>query len=252
MHKLAIKNLSARVEGKRVLDGVSLSVKSGEVHAIMGPNGSGKSTLSHVVMGNPVFEVTGGDILFDGKSVLGLSPDERARLGLFLGFQNPLEIPGVSLSSFLRTAFNLRLSREAQLSPVKFNALLQEEMASLGVPPGFSERGVNEGFSGGEKKRCEILQLALLKPKFAILDEMDSGLDVDALKTVAQAASRLAEKNGMGVVLVTHYARILRYMTPDFVHVFVGGKIRESGGPELAAILEEKGYAKYSGLDVLA
>ncbi len=251
MDELAIRGLHASVNGKEILKGVDLVVRRGEVHAVMGPNGSGKSTLASVIMGHPAYVVDFGDILLDGKSILGLSPDERCRAGLFLSFQYPLEIPGVGLSSFMRTAYNFARPEGERLSPVKFRELLAREMAGLGVPAEFIDRNVNEGFSGGEKKRCEILQMSLLRPKYAVLDETDSGLDVDALRVVSEGARRAAAVNNSGVLLITHYQRILKYVKPDFVHVFVGGRIVESGGPELAVELESTGYAKFTRLKLL-
>jgi Fe-S cluster assembly ATP-binding protein len=228
MTTLEIKDLHVSVETPEaaeipILNGVDLTVKSGETHALMGPNGSGKSTLSYAIAGHPKYRVTSGSITLDGENVLEMSVDERARAGIFLAMQYPVEVPGVSVSNFLRSA-----------------------MGSLEIDPVFAERNVNEGFSGGEKKRHEILQLELLKPKIAILDETDSGLDVDALRVVSEGVNRYAETEHGGVLLITHYTRILRYIHPEFVHVFVGGRIAESGGPDLANELEEHGYVRFS------
>jgi Fe-S cluster assembly ATP-binding protein len=241
---LQIKNLHASVDGKPILKGVNLTVRQGEIHAIMGPNGSGKSTLSRVIMGDPQYKVDEGEILLDGKSVLDLEPDERARLGLFLSFQYPMEVPGVSLSNFLRTAYN-SIHPTQQLSVFKFQPLLETRLSELGMQQNFANRYVNDGFSGGEKKRCEILQMSVLEPKIAVLDETDSGLDVDALKIVSEGANRISARTGMGVLLITHYQRILKYVKPQFVHVFVDGKIVQSGDSKLAEELENSGYAKY-------
>ena len=244
-HSLEMRGLHAGIAGKEIIKGVDLTVSSGEIHALMGPNGSGKSTLSYLVMGHPGYEVTSGDILFDGESILDLSPDERCKKGLFLSFQYPLEIPGVSLSNFLRTAYNSVRPKEQHMPPFKFETLLQQKLAELHMSEKFSERSVNEGFSGGEKKRCEILQMAVLGPKIALMDETDSGLDIDALKIVSEGTKRLKADTGMGVLLITHYQRILRYVRPDFVHVFVDGRIVKSGRAELAELLEAEGYAKF-------
>ncbi|MBI4360495.1 Fe-S cluster assembly ATPase SufC [Candidatus Micrarchaeota archaeon] len=243
-HVLEVKNLEASVDGKKVLNGVNLTVQSGEVHALMGPNGSGKSTLSAVIMGHPSYVVESGDVLFDGESILEDSPEGRAQKGLFLAFQYPLEVPGVSVANFLRTAYNQLRSKEHQMPVFTFSKFLKEKMKSLHIDESFAERYLNDGFSGGEKKRCEILQMAVLQPNIAVMDETDSGLDVDALKVVAQGVQGLVKNSGMGVLLITHYPRILHHIRPDFVHVFVDGKIRESGGFELALALEEKGYGE--------
>jgi len=228
---------------REILTGVDLTVRAGETHAIMGPNGSGKSTLAYAVAGHPKYTVTGGSITLDGNDVLAMSVDERARAGLFLAMQYPVEVPGVSVSNFLRSAATA-IRGEAP----KLRLWVKEQkaaMARLEVDPAFAERNVNEGFSGGEKKRHEILQLELLKPKIAILDETDSGLDVDALRVVSEGVNRVRAGGETGVLLITHYTRILRYIQPDFVHVFVRGKIVEQGGPELADELEAHGYTKY-------
>jgi Fe-S cluster assembly ATP-binding protein len=238
---LEIKDLRANVAGQEILRGLTLTVEKGRVHAIMGPNGSGKSTLSKIIAGHPDYEVTGGDILMDGESILSLEPDERARKGLFLAFQYPMEIPGVSNANFLRAALQARLPEGEELEATDFYHELYKEMDDLEIPRTFTARSVNEGFSGGEKKRNEILQMAMLKPKYAILDETDSGLDIDALKTVSEGVNKLRGP-GLGVLLITHYQRLLNYISPDVVHVLVGGRIVRTGGPELALELEERGY----------
>jgi len=247
MSKLEIKNLHVSVtteQGpKQILRGVDLVINSGETHAVMGPNGSGKSTLAYSVAGHPKYEVTEGEILLDGENVLDMSVDERARAGLFLAMQYPVEVPGVSVSNFLRTA-KTALSGEAP-SLREWVGDLKTAMSNLRMDSDFTERNVNEGFSGGEKKRHEILQLELLKPKIAILDETDSGLDVDALKIVSEGVNRAKANTDLGVLLITHYTRILRYIQPDFVHVFVAGKVAEQGGAELAERLEAEGYDRY-------
>lgn len=247
MAKLEIINLGVSVETdqgtKQILRGVDLTINSGEIHAIMGPNGSGKSTLAYSIAGHPKYSITQGQILLDGEDVLEMSVDERAKAGLFLAMQYPVEIPGVSVSNFLRTA-KTAIDGEAPALRTWIKDV-KEAMESLRMDPAFSERNVNEGFSGGEKKRHEILQMELLKPKFAVLDETDSGLDVDALRVVSEGVNRIHQDNNMGVLLITHYTRILNYIKPNFVHVFVDGKIAEEGGPELAAKLEAEGYDKY-------
>ncbi|CAN5572849.1 Fe-S cluster assembly ATPase SufC [soil metagenome] len=228
---------------KEILKGVTLTIKDGETHAIMGPNGSGKSTLAYSIAGHPKYDVTGGTVTLDGVDVLAMSVDERARAGLFLAMQYPVEIPGVSVANFLRTA-KTAIDGEAP----KLRTWVKDVNAAMGqlnLDPTFSARNVNEGFSGGEKKRHEIAQLELLNPKVAILDETDSGLDIDALKIVSEGVNRFREQEGKGVLLITHYTRILRYITPDYVHVFVDGKIADQGGPELADALEAEGYDKY-------
>jgi Fe-S cluster assembly ATP-binding protein len=244
---LQIKNLHVSVEteqgSKEILKGVDLTIRSGETHAIMGPNGSGKSTLAYTIAGHPKYTVTDGEILLDGENVLEMSVDERARAGLFLAMQYPVEIPGVSVSNFLRTAKTAITGEAPAIRP--WIGEVREAMSNLKMDPDFTERNVNEGFSGGEKKRHEILQLELLKPHFAILDETDSGLDVDALRVVSEGVNRAKTANGFGVLLITHYTRILNYIKPDFVHVFVAGKIAEEGGPELAERLEAEGYDRY-------
>jgi Fe-S cluster assembly ATP-binding protein len=247
MAKLEIKNLHVSVETEQgkieILRGVDLVIKSGETHAVMGPNGSGKSTLAYSIAGHPKYEVTKGEILLDGENVLDMAVDERARAGLFLAMQYPVEIPGVSVSNFLRTAKTAIDGKAPALRG--WVADVRTAMESLKMDSSFTERNVNEGFSGGEKKRHEILQMELLKPKMAVLDETDSGLDVDALRVVAEGVNRIKSENEMGLLLITHYTRILNYIKPDFVHVFVGGKIAEQGGPELADRLEAEGYDRY-------
>ena len=247
MSKLEIKNLHVSVNtdqgAKQILRGVDLTISSGETHAVMGPNGSGKSTLAYSVAGHPKYEITDGEILLDGENVLEMSVDERARAGLFLAMQYPVEVPGVSVSNFLRTA-KTAISGEAPALR-EWVGDLKTAMKNLRMDSDFTERNVNEGFSGGEKKRHEILQLELLKPKIAILDETDSGLDVDALKIVSEGVNRAKQNTDLGVLLITHYTRILRYIQPDFVHVFVAGKVAEQGGPELAERLEAEGYHRY-------
>ncbi|MCX6488891.1 MAG: Fe-S cluster assembly ATPase SufC [Mycobacterium sp.] len=246
---LEIKDLHVAIttpEGteKEILKGVDLTVKSGETHAVMGPNGSGKSTLSYAIAGHPKYTVTSGSITLDGQDVLEMSVDERARAGLFLAMQYPVEVPGVSMSNFLRTAVTAVRGEAPKLR--LWVKEVKAALADLDIDPQFSERSVNEGFSGGEKKRHEILQLGLLKPKIAILDETDSGLDVDALRVVSEGVNRYAEAEQAGVLLITHYTRILRYIHPQFVHVFVDGRIVASGGPELADELEENGYVRFT------
>lgn len=248
MPELKISDLFVTVETeqgtKEILKGVNLTVKSGEIHAIMGPNGSGKSTLAYSIAGHPKYTVTGGSITLDGEDVLEMCVDERARAGLFLAMQYPVEIPGVSVSNFLRTA-KTAIDGEAPALRTWIKDV-KSAMEGLRMDPAFAERNVNEGFSGGEKKRHEILQMELLKPKFAVLDETDSGLDVDALKIVSEGVNRVHAANNMGVILITHYTRILNYIKPDYVHVFVDGKVAEEGGPELAARLEAEGYDRYA------
>jgi Fe-S cluster assembly ATP-binding protein len=226
-----------------ILKGIDLTINQGETHAIMGPNGSGKSTLAYTIAGHPRYEVTGGSITLDGEDVLEMSVDERAKAGLFLAMQYPVEVPGVTVTNFLRTAKTAIDGKAPALR--QWVGDLREAMASLKMEPGFAERNVNEGFSGGEKKRHEIMQLQVLQPKFAVLDETDSGLDVDALKIVAEGVNKAKADTGLGVLLITHYTRILRYIAPDFVHVIVAGKIAESGGAELAQRLEDEGYDRY-------
>ena len=237
---LEIRELEAGIEGKKILNGVSLTIGRGEVHAIMGPNGSGKSTLANVLMGNPKYKVISGSVKFKGKDLLGMEPEERARNGLFLSFQHPIEITGLQFSTFLRAALKARFPEKAFTVP-EFQEALAEGMKEMGIKPEFFKRELNVGFSGGEKKRSEILQMMVLRPEMAILDETDSGLDIDSLKVVAKGVNKLRGKNFSGLV-ITHYKRILNYVKPDYVHVFVDGKIAQSGSPELADKLEEKGY----------
>ena len=244
---LEIKDLHVSVETeqgtKQILRGVDLVIRQGEIHAVMGPNGSGKSTLAYTIAGHPRYTVDSGEILLDGEDVLEMSVDERARAGLFLAMQYPVEIPGVTNSNFLRTA---KTAIDGEAPSIRtWVKDVKQAMEHLRMDSSFAERNVNEGFSGGEKKRNEILQLELLKPKFAVLDETDSGLDVDALKIVSEGVNRAKENTGLGLLLITHYTRILRYIKPDFVHVFVNGKVAEQGGPELADRLEEEGYDRY-------
>jgi Fe-S cluster assembly ATP-binding protein len=240
---LVIDDLHAGVEGREeILKGITLTIKRGEVHAIMGPNGSGKSTLSYVLMGRPGYKVTNGTVLLKGEDVLELTPDERAKRGLFLAFQYPQEIPGISVVNFLRAARNAAKSEE--MAPLAFHKFLKEKMALLGITDDMVRRYVNQGFSGGEKKRNEILQMAVLEPEMAVLDETDSGLDIDALRAVAEGIDTVATEK-MGVLLITHYQRILNYITPDVVHVMIDGRIVRNGGPELATELEQKGYDSF-------
>jgi Fe-S cluster assembly ATP-binding protein len=249
MATLEIKDLHVSVatedSSKEILKGVDLTVRSGETHAIMGPNGSGKSTLAYAIAGHPKYEVTSGSVLLDGEEVLEMSVDERARAGVFLAMQYPVEVPGVSMSNFLRSAATATRGEAPQIR--HWVKEVKQAMSDLDIDPAFAERSVNEGFSGGEKKRHEILQLDLLKPKFAVLDETDSGLDVDALRVVSDGINRYTADGDKGVLLITHYTRILKHITPDFVHVFAGGKVVESGGPELANELEESGYVRFAG-----
>jgi Fe-S cluster assembly ATP-binding protein len=243
IHDLHVRVVDAAGEGQEILRGVDLTVAAGETHAIMGPNGSGKSTLAYAIAGHPKYEVTSGTVTLDGEDVLAMSVDQRARAGLFLAMQYPVEVPGVSVSNFLRTAVTAVRGEAPKLRD--FMKEMRAAMSGLAIDPGFAERNLNEGFSGGEKKRHEILQLELLQPKIAILDETDSGLDIDALKVVSQGINRFRASQDHGVLLITHYTRILRYVTPDFVHVFVGGRIVEEGGPELAETLETEGYERF-------
>lgn len=253
MALLEIKNLHAKVEDKEILKGINLTVNAGEVHAIMGPNGSGKSTLANVLAGRDNYEVTSGEVRYEGKNLLDLDVEERARAGIFLAFQYPIEIPGVTNAHFLKTALNaVRKHRGLEeLDAMDFLALVKEKMKLLQMDPGFLNRGVNEGFSGGEKKRNEILQMAMLDPKLGLLDETDSGLDIDSLKIVANGVNALRSPN-RAFVLVTHYQRLLDYIEPDFVHVLSGGKILTSGDKELAKHLEERGYGWVVGKDAKA
>ena len=240
---LEIKDLHANIQDKAILKGLNLTVKSGEVHAIMGPNGSGKSTLSKVLAGHPSYTVTGGEVLYNGENLLELEPDERAKAGIFLAFQYPVEVPGVSNSQFLRLAYNEKMKHlgEEELDPLEFNDYLKERAKIVEMDSSFFKRSVNEGFSGGEKKRNEILQMAVLNPTLAILDETDSGLDIDALRIVAEGVNKL-RSNDNAIILVTHYQRLLNYIIPDFVHVLADGRVVKEGGKELALELEEKGY----------
>jgi Fe-S cluster assembly ATP-binding protein len=242
---LEIRNLHVSVEDKPILRGVNLTVKQGEVHALMGPNGSGKSTLANVLLGNPAYEVTDGQIVFDGHDLLEMEPDERSRAGLFLAFQYPVSIPGVTVANFLRLAINARMKAEDPdskgISVTDFRRMMREKMDALQMEHSFAGRYLNEGFSGGEKKRAEILQMAVLQPTMAILDETDSGLDIDALRVVSEGVNKLRGPE-LGVLVITHYQRILNYIKPDYVHVMYQGQIVENGGPELALKLEDAGY----------
>ncbi|MFJ4996765.1 Fe-S cluster assembly ATPase SufC [Microbacterium sp. NPDC088619] len=247
MSVLEIRDLYVTVETEAgitpILNGITLTMNTGETHAIMGPNGSGKSTLAYTIAGHPKYTVASGSITFDGQDVLAMSVDERARAGLFLAMQYPVEIPGVTVTNFLRTA---KTAIDGEAPAIRgWTKDVKAAMSNLRMDPKFAQRNVNEGFSGGEKKRHEILQLEVLKPKFAVLDETDSGLDVDALKIVSEGVNRAKEATGLGVLLITHYTRILRYIRPDFVHVIVAGKIVEEGGPELADRLEDEGYDRF-------
>jgi len=244
---LSIQNLHVSIGGNEILRGVDLTIRQGEIHALMGPNGSGKSTLSYALMGHPNYEVTEGSITLDGADVLALEPDERAKAGLFLAFQYPTAIPGVSVANFLRHAVtNVRNPERKEgedLIPMRdFRKELREQMEERGVDQEFARRYLNDGFSGGEKKRAEILQLAMLRPAFAILDETDSGLDIDAVRIVSEGVNRVAARHGTGVLVITHYERILKTIKPQFVHILFGGRIVENGGPELVKLLESQGY----------
>ena len=245
MSELIVKNLHVSIEGNEILAGLDLTIKQGEIHAIMGPNGTGKSTLAYALMGHPAYEVTEGEILLDGQDILEMAADERSRLGLFLAFQYPVAIPGVTVANFLRTALNARRRAENPddkgISILEFRKMLKEKMDSLKMDHAFAGRYLNDGFSGGEKKRAEILQMATLKPSIAVLDETDSGLDIDALRIVSEGVNALADDD-LGVLVITHYQRLLNYIKPQFVHIMFAGRIVESGGPELALRLEEHGY----------
>ncbi len=245
MSELEIRDLHVSIEGKEILRGVNLTVGQGEVHAIMGPNGTGKSTLSYALMGHPHYEITSGEVIFKGQNILELEADERSRMGIFLAFQYPVSIPGVTLANFLRSAINARRKAanpdDKGIPILEFRKLLKERMDLLKMDHSFAGRYLNEGFSGGEKKRAEVLQMATLRPEIAIMDETDSGLDIDALRIVAEGVNALSGPE-MGVLLITHYQRMLNYIKPDFVHVMLGGRIVESGGSELALHLEEHGY----------
>lgn len=245
MSEMVIRNLHVSIEGNEILKGVNLTIPQGEVHAIMGPNGTGKSTLAYTIMGHPSYQVTEGEVIFKDQNILGLAPDARSRLGVFLAFQYPVAIPGVSVANFLRTAMNARLkeanAQDKGIAIPEFRRMLKEKMELLKMDPVFAGRYLNDGFSGGEKKRAEILQMAVLKPEIAVLDETDSGLDIDALRIVSEGVNALRGKD-LGVLIITHYQRILNYIKPDYVHVMMDGRIVESGGPELAFSLEERGY----------
>jgi Fe-S cluster assembly ATP-binding protein len=245
MSELEIRNLHASVEGNEILRGVDLSVKKGEVHALMGPNGTGKSTLAYTLMGHPFFEVTEGEVWFKGQNILELEPDERAHLGLFLAFQYPVAIPGVSVANFLRSAINAKRKAENPedkgISIPEFRKTLKDRMNMLKMDYQFAGRYLNEGFSGGEKKRAEVLQMAMLQPEIAIMDETDSGLDIDALRVVSDGVNALRGPD-LGMLVITHYQRILNYIKPDYVHIMLGGRVVETGGPDLAVHLEEHGY----------
>lgn len=246
MSELKIQDLHVAIEDKTILNGVDLVVPQGEVHAIMGPNGTGKSTLANTLMGHPAYTVTGGEIWFKGQNIVDMATDERSRLGLFLAFQYPVAIPGVTVANFLRTALNSRRRavdpEDKGISIPDFRKILKEKMEILKIDPAFAGRYLNEGFSGGEKKRAEVLQMAVLQPEIAIMDETDSGLDIDALRIVSEGVNILRDTLNIGVLLITHYQRMLNYIKPDVVHVMMGGKIVQSGGPELALRLEELGY----------
>jgi len=242
---LEIKNLKVKVEDKEILKGLSMKIGKGEVHALMGPNGSGKSTLAQSIMGHPKYDVFSGKVLFNGKDLLKLDVSERAKEGVFLAFQYPSEVSGITVANFLRLVYNnfAAARDEKGLSPVAFRKVLKEKMAFLKIDESFAERYLNEGFSGGEKKRCEILQMAVVSPKLAILDETDSGLDIDALRVVSEGVNRLRKETGLSVLVITHYTRVLKYIKPDFVHVMKDGVIVKEGGHDLAEELEVKGYA---------
>ncbi len=241
MQTLSIKNLTAEIDGKKILNGINLSISTGEIHALMGPNGSGKSTLANVLAGHPDYTVTGGSILLDGKNILGDDPSERSRAGIFLAFQQPVEIPGITIGKYLKRIVEIRLRNGEKMNVAAFIKELKTTLAGMGLSENFINRYLNEGFSGGEKKRMELVQMMLLNPSFAILDEIDSGLDIDALKSVADSVNTLRGEN-FGSLIITHYQRIMDYVKPDFVHILYQGKIVESGGRELVDLLEEKGY----------
>ena len=240
---LSIKNLTASINGTPVLKGIDLEIKAGEIHAIMGPNGSGKSTLGKVLVGHPAYEVTGGEVLYEGQNLFELAADERARAGLFMGFQHPIEVPGVSNAAFLRLAYNKKAEAEGrdELDPLEFDDFIREKIKLVSMKEEFLDRSLNEGFSGGEKKRNEILQMAVLEPRLAILDELDSGLDIDALRVLGDAVNRL-QRPDRALLIITHFPRILETIRPQFVHVLSGGRILKSAGKELATELEDRGY----------
>lgn len=250
---LEIRKLSVAIENKQIINDLNLTVHAGEIHAIMGPNGSGKSTLCYALMGHPEYTVTGGEVLLEGKSVLEMEVDDRSRAGLFLAFQYPVEVPGVTLQNFLRTAYNAHKGEaaNAKVNVLKFWGFLKSKLQMLGIDESFANRYLNDGFSGGEKKRAEILQMAILDPKVAFLDETDSGLDIDALKAVAEGVNKLMNEN-MAVVMITHYQRLLNYIKPHFVHIMANGNLIKTGGPELALELEERGYGWVVGDKIAA
>jgi len=253
---LEIKNLSVKVEENEIIKNLDFTVNAGEIHAIMGPNGSGKSTLCYALTGHPDYHITGGEVIYDGKNLLEMAVDERAKAGMFLAFQYPVEVPGVTLQNFLRTAYNARHAgngdgQSNKINVLKFWGYLKEKLKMLDIPESFANRYLNDGFSGGEKKRAEILQMAVLEPQVALLDETDSGLDIDALKSVADGVNKLMNEN-MAVVLITHYQRLLNYIKPHFVHIMSDGNIIKTGGPELALELEDKGYSWITGDKVKA
>lgn len=241
MKGLQIKDLAVKIGEKTVIDGLNLDIPAGEVHAIMGPNGTGKSSLSKAIAGHPDYKIARGEVLFDGENIVGLAPDVIARKGFFLSFQYPVDVPGVSIANFIRACLNARLPEGETVNPVAYYKELYAKMELLKMDRSFTNRSVNEGFSGGEKKRCDILQMLMLKPKFAVLDETDSGLDIDALRIVSEGVNS-ARSPDVGMLLITHYNRLLEYIKPDRIHVLSGGKIVLSGGPELALELEQKGY----------
>jgi len=250
---LEIKNLNVSIEKKQIVKGLNLTVNPGEIHAIMGPNGSGKSTLCYALMGHPEYNVTGGEVLMNGKNVLEMAVDERSKAGMFLAFQYPVEVPGVTLQNFLRTAYNSHKGENgsSKVNVLKFWGFLKSKLQMLGIDESFANRYLNDGFSGGEKKRAEILQMAVLEPKVALLDETDSGLDIDALRAVAEGVNKLMNPS-MGIVMITHYQRLLDYIKPHYVHIMASGNIIKTGGPELALELEEKGYGWITGDKVAA
>ncbi len=249
MAEFEIRNLHVSVEGREILKGVNLAINRGEVHAVMGPNGSGKSTLSHALMGHPGYEVTAGEVLFKGANLVELDPDERARLGLYLAFQYPIVVPGITMANFLRTALNAKRGYDGKdkskaITPKEFRTLLKDSMQTLRMDDSFLSRYINDGFSGGEKKRAEILQMAVLQPEIAILDETDSGLDIDSIRYVSEAINGMLGP-ALGILMITHYTRILQFIRPDFVHVLVDGRIVLEGGPEIADQLEVTGYSEW-------